>query len=331
MKAATQEDELCTAAVTETQNACDNSGNQAQDSTLNCNQEVSDFSNKHTPKIFVTQFIRSWTPEAPELVPDSPMRICDDPYADPLLTNELEEMDELIADVPGLQDVVWPISTRNLTYRSASGHREIQSEAIDELITVDKTACKFYVHGARQACQGMKDMKFGKKCALCSGSIGDTPQSVFQHAKSHVRSYILPSFQCTSCGIKFLYQQDRQLHEKLAGQYQGWCISVQTYDEDDWVAHEDGLRRWEALQLQWYLAKVDKFLREDAQSRKGCSAHSDRGSLARRPNTHSALLVTNSDGALSQMGDIDMAAIISRFEQVAAVEGSDCRIETGHT
>lgn len=276
------------------------------------------------------------------LAPNSPKCSVPGPDLDETLGLELENMGDLVKEMQGCDYETWPINTRDLAYESALQGERFCGTFTSQLAPLNTTIGQFLMHGSLIVCKGISTMRYGGDCALCTHRLGDTAESVFRHVRDHVRHHRRPKFSCRVCGVSFVYESDWTFHERFSDALPGLqtCI-VNSYQEhdDDWISYAsnkdrqqfiDELRLWEMLQLQWYLANVDRFLRKTVFDGRD---YSGRSSLCRGAKTAEttkettrlyadfALHAAYSEVPQSHSGDTDVAGLTAKFERSSLRDG----------
>lgn len=180
----------------------------------------------------------------PTLIPDSPRPL---PVESVLDITMLDYDDEIT-------DLVYEVEKRKSALSEARFLGATLMDFKTNLFDTSQPPRRFY------------RMDFGTRCALCEDQLGRIPESVFQHAKSHLRRQGQLDFKCPTCGVLFAYEVDLRLHSselRLWSHCRGQ--SVELNDRNDWLAEAelsddnlfvDLLRQWESLQLLWYLRAV---------------------------------------------------------------------------
>ena len=209
----------------------------------------------------------------PILVPDSPKPFIQGLVFNPTLLGQEESLDDLVAEVNSWQGEATNHAAPNATEKSeiCDDMFRLCDKFIQRLIVEkDKSFGLFLSNGAQRTRRKLRGLKFGATCALCSEQLGQTIQEIFQHARGHVRSHRNPGLRCATCDVKFLYSRDLEFHNQSLGDDSvRACVKIERYDGQDWVADAseidrqrfiDGLRRWEILQLRWFLRTVDTFI-----------------------------------------------------------------------
>lgn len=186
----------------------------------------------------------------PTIVPDSPVPFAPDTgLALPMLDYE-DELEKFVIDAENTTTLAEAADTSNP--RPATAEREIN------LFNTSEVPRRFY------------RMTLGSQCALCLKELGSDIGAVFQHAKSHFEKQSQLNFTCTTCWTSFAYELDFRLHSRKLEQ---WSICrgtpIEPFGENDWLTKADQkdrdlfielLRRWESLQLRWYLRAIQSLL-----------------------------------------------------------------------
>ena len=201
---------------------------------------------------------------------------------DPPLLDQQVALGELVSEVASWRRVVLP---GPLFDRLLPGNMdELCEPSIQAKVAkTDNTLGSFLAYRALRSCREFRLIDFGAQCPLCSSILGTTPQDVVRHAKYHVQRHESKGLECKGCGIDFVYTRDLSFHQKSSGACNinpRWTETLTSDEDDSWVTQKleedrqedrqtfiNGLRRWELLQLHWFLSSISQLLSK-AEKRK---------------------------------------------------------------
>lgn len=195
--------------------------------------------------------------------------------ADPTLFEPKAILQELAAEVSEWRSAILPFG--QLQVNLDDGPDDIRVGRVQGIIKNNDRALGLLIAQSAARCRKrFKKIYFGGACRLCSDTLGTTREEVVRHAKIHIERHQSKPHRCPTCEIEFVYRRDLRFHQTTVDRFAiGTCMNTVASSEDDWVTavsevdrqhFVNGLRRWEILQLYWYLTATAKlFSREGTQ------------------------------------------------------------------